>query len=316
MPVRFGLVVSGQNPGGMPPPETFRQLAVLAEELGFDSIWSTDHLSFVNPILEGLISLAAMAGYTQRVALGVGVLLLPLRHPSLVAKQVASLDYLSGGRTIFGIGVGGEGAKDFEAVEIPRNERGARTDEALGVLRRLWSGEAVSHHGRFYSFEDIQITPAPLQRPGPPIWVGGRSPAALRRTGREGDGWLAYPASPKRVAADWDVIRSEADAAGRSADDIVFGQTLTIAVAGDTQQAKRQVAEHLSARYGRSYDPEKVTSFSVVGPPDACSEQLQAYIETGVRHFVFIPTGPPEGVLEEVEQLYQQVVGPLADSLP
>ncbi len=300
----------------MPPPERFRALAQRGEALGFDSLWTTDHISFVNPILEGLVALAALAGATERVALGVGVLLLPLRHPSLVAKQVASIDYLSGGRTILGIGVGGEGAKDFEAVEIPIRERGARTDEAIDVLRLLFTGESVSHAGRFFNFSDVHIAPPPLQRPGPPIWVGGRSEAALRRTGRHGDGWLAYPASPERVRSDWEAIAREADACGRSVDEIVFGQTLPIAVAPDAAQAKNQAALHLSERYGRSYDPEKVARFAVAGSPAACVERLHQYIEAGVRHFVFIPTGPPEGALDEIAQLYETVIEPVARSLP
>lgn len=300
----------------MPAPGTFCELAQRAEALGFDSVWTTDHISFVNPILEGLIALAALAGATDRVALGVGVLLLPLRHPSLVAKQVASLDYLSGGRTILGVGVGGEGSKDFEAVGISRTERGARTDEAIEVLRLLWSGEAVSHHGRFYDFDEVHIAPPPLQRPAPPIWVGGRSRAALRRTGRVGDGWLAYPASPERVAGDWQTICREAEAEGRSPEEIVFGQTLPIAVAPDIGQARRQAAAHLSERYGRRYDPEKVARFAVAGPADACVEQLQAYIDAGVRHFALIPTGSAAAVFEEVEALYRGVIEPLAAAQP
>ena len=118
MSVCFGLVVSGQNPEGMPSYDFYRKTAIQAEKLGFDSIWSTDHISFVNPILEGLIALAHLSGCTQRIKLGIGVLLLPLRHPTIVAKQFASLDFLSGGRTILGVGVGGEVKKDFEAVEI------------------------------------------------------------------------------------------------------------------------------------------------------------------------------------------------------
>lgn len=312
MRIRFGLVVSGQNPEGMPSSDTYRTLAIEAENLGFDSIWSTDHISFVNPILEGLIALAHLSGCTKKITLGVGVLLLPLRHPSLVAKQFASLDFLSGGRTILGVGVGGEGKKDFDAVEIPINQRGGRTNEAIEIVRKLWGGEPVTFKGSFYSLNDIHIEPCPIQKPGPPIWIGGRSPAALQRTSLMGDGWLAYPTSTRQVQKDWDTIRKGAEGAGRSSEAITFGQTLTIAVADSKEKGSEQIAKHLSARYGREYDPRRVSEFSISGPPDACMNQLEAYVKTGVRHFVFIPTGHPSQVSEEIDRLYKDVLNPFS----
>lgn len=310
MSVCFGLVVSGQNPEGMPSYDFYRKTAIQAEKLGFDSIWSTDHISFVNPILEGLIALAHLSGCTQRIKLGIGVLLLPLRHPTIVAKQFASLDFLSGGRTILGVGVGGEGKKDFEAVEIPLNQRGGRTNEAIKIVRELWKGAPVTFSGSFYKLENISIDPPPIQTPGPPIWVGGRSPAALRRTYMLGDGWLAYPSSSKRVRKDWDVIRRGAESAGRSAEEITFGQTLTIAVTDSLKKGRDQVARHLSARYKRPYDAQKVSEFSIAGPPEACVEQLNSYIKIGVRHFVFIPTAPPSQMNDEIGRIHSEVLQP------
>ena len=194
MTVRFGIQGSGQHVGGSPDPATLRAIAAEAEAAGFDSIWASDHLSFVNPIHEPLVALGMFAATTERIALGTSVLLLPLRHPALVAKATASLDVLSGGRLLLGIGVGGEGEKDFQAAGVPRSERGARTDEAMGVLRALWRGGPVTHHGRFHAFTDVEIAPVPARPGGPPLLVGGRSPSALRRAGRLGDGWLAYMA--------------------------------------------------------------------------------------------------------------------------
>ncbi|HKP19632.1 MAG TPA: TIGR03619 family F420-dependent LLM class oxidoreductase, partial [Gaiellaceae bacterium] len=174
----------------MPDPAVFREVAARAEELGYDSIWAGDHISYRNPILDIVVALSTFAAVTERITLGAGIVLLPLRHPSVVAKEFASLDYVSGGRVILGVGVGGEGAKDFEAVGVPVRERGARTDEALRALRALFGEQQASFGGRFFSFDGISIEPRPAQPGGPPLWVGGRSEAALRRAATLGDGWI------------------------------------------------------------------------------------------------------------------------------
>src|SRR6202008_920201 len=128
---------------------------VRAEELGYDSIWAGDHISYRNPILDIVIALSTFAAVTERITLGAGIVLLPLRHPSVVAKEFASLDYVSGGRVILGVGVGGESGPDFEAVGVSPRERGARTDEAMQALRALFGECPSSFAGRFFSFEGI-----------------------------------------------------------------------------------------------------------------------------------------------------------------
>ena len=127
----FGIQGSGQHVDGAPDPGVFRELAQTAEDLGYDSIWAGDHISYRNPILDVVVALSTFAAATERITIGAGVVLLPLRHPSVVAKEFSSLDYVSGGRVILGVGVGGEGEKDFEAVGVPVRERGARTNEAM-----------------------------------------------------------------------------------------------------------------------------------------------------------------------------------------
>ena len=151
MTVAFGIQGSGQQTDGAPDPGVFRELAQQAEELGYDSIWAGDHISYRNPILDVVVALSTFAAVTKRITIGAGVVLLPLRHPSVVAKEFSSLDYVSGGRVILGVGVGGEGEKDFEAVGVPVRERGARTNEAMRALRALFSGSGT-FSGRFFSF--------------------------------------------------------------------------------------------------------------------------------------------------------------------
>jgi probable F420-dependent oxidoreductase len=197
--VAFGIQGSGQQVEGMPDPARYRDLAQAAEELGYDSIWAGDHISYRNPILDIVVALSTFAAVTERITLGAGIVLLPLRHPSVVAKELASVDYVSGGRVILGVGVGGEGEKDF-AVGVDPRERGARTDEAMRALRALFGEQPASFQGRFFSFTGIEIQPRSFQPGGPPLWVGGRSEAAIRRAAELGDGWIPIFVSPARLA--------------------------------------------------------------------------------------------------------------------
>lgn len=312
--MRFGIMASGQHPEGMPDPSELRAVAHGAERLGFDSLWVGDHLSFKNPILEGIVALTALAAWTEAIALGTGVLLLPLRHPSLVAKQVASLDYLAGGRVVLGVGVGGEGDKDFEAVQVPKNERGARTDEAIEVLRRLWTGAAASYEGRHYRFRDVVVQPPPARPGGPPVWVGGRSAAALRRAGRRGDGWLAYMVSTEGFAEGWSTVSAEAAARGRDGA-VTPALMLPTCVADDADVARRQLSDHLSKRYGRPYERHVIERYCAAGTSEEVRHRVAGYAEAGLRHVVFLPGGPPHRRLEELERLASEVVTPLKGAL-
>jgi probable F420-dependent oxidoreductase len=312
-PVSFGLQGSGQHVDGAPDPRWFREVAELAEASGFDSLWAGDHLSFVNPILELTVALSAFAAWTERILLGAGVLLLPLRAPGLVAKQIASLDYLSGGRVVLGVGVGGEGPKDFEAAGVPAGERGARADEGIAALRVLFAGGPAAFSGRFYRFEGVAVDPPPVRPGGPPILVGGRSDAALRRAGRLGDGWLAYMVSPDRFARDFAAVRRHAEDAGRDPGLLEAGLVVPAHVGDSGRRARRRTQEHLSRRYGRPFEARHVERYCVVGTPEECRERLEAYAAAGVRHVVFNPAGPADGVLEECRRLAAEVVAPLRE---
>lgn len=310
-PLHFGITVSCQQVQGPLDPAGMKAISQRAESLGFDSIWATDHIAFQNPILEAVVALSAMAGWTERITLGTGVLLLPLRHPSLVAKQFASLDFISGGRVILGIGVGGEGAKDFDAVEIPRGERGARCNEAIDVVRRLWAEQPASHSGRFFQFDDVRMEPPPVQPGGPPLWVGGRSKAALRRVAERCDGWLAYFVSPERFRRDWATVRELADAAGRDASRLTPAFTAAIAMDADSAKAQKRLAAHLSKRYGMDFDNQRVRSLAIAGTPSECRDRVAEYVESGATSFVFLLTGPVEAMVEETEQIFEEIAKPL-----
>lgn len=298
--VRYGLQGSGQLTHRLPDPGRYRAVAELAEELCLDSLWAGDHLSFHNPILDWGVALSVFATVTRRIGLGSAVVLLPLRHPSVVAKTAGSLDWLSGGRLILGVGVGGEGEQDFAAAGVDRRERGARADEAIEALRALFRPPSA-HRGRFYAFEDVSIAPG---RPGgPPIWVAGGSPGALRRAGRLGDGWIPYMLSPRRYAEGLAAVRAHAAGAGRDPDALVPAAVLFTCVGDDGPAVREAMREHLSIRYGMRFEPHHVERLCVGGTPDECAARIAEYRAAGVRHFSLNPAVSDAQLLEQVERI-------------
>lgn len=166
------------------------------EALGFDSVWTSEHILFYGPTLDATVTLGACAALTERVKLGTAILLMPLRSATVVAKAISTADILSGDRVIRGIGVGGEFPQEFEATGVPVNERGTRTDEAIRVVKQLWTEDDTSFHGRWTNFDGVTMQPKPPQPGGPPIVVAGRSAAAQRRAARLGDGYMPYLFTP------------------------------------------------------------------------------------------------------------------------
>lgn len=199
--MKFG--VHGLNRGSCSFPETALRVAQTAEAGGFESLWVADHLVMPDPrpewyhleptfrMLDPLVSLAFLSAHTRTIRLGTGVVILPQRHPVVIAKQLASLDVLSGGRLIVGVGVGYVEA-EFQAVGVPFEERGPRTDEYLGAIRTLWAAPQPLFAGQFVAFSEIQAHPQPLQQPHPPIVIGGSSAAAYRRAVQQGHGWYGF----------------------------------------------------------------------------------------------------------------------------
>jgi len=296
--LKFGISL-GLYPFGVPEPDFLFRFAERAEELGFDSISLGDHIVMHSPLLEPLTVLSAFAARTKRIALTTGVLLLPLRNPAVVAKMVSSLDYLSGGRVICGVGVGGENPKEFELCGIPLQERGRRTDEAIVILRKLWAGSHVSHSGHFWQFEDASMDPKPVQRPGPPIWVGGRSDAALRRAALLCDGWVAYLVAPERYAASLEKIRGFAAAAGRDLSAFTPAHHQFIYVAPNRELARDKAIAYLSKNYNQPFEGI-VERYCALGSPADCVRWLERCAESGVQHVILRSTCGPEDLLEQM----------------
>jgi probable F420-dependent oxidoreductase len=300
--LRFG-VSSG---GGLHPPARQWDLARHVETLGYDSLWTGDHVSFHNPMYESLTLLASYASITTRVRLGTAVYLLALRPPAIAAKVTATLDALSGGRLIFGVGVGGENPKEFELCGVPHRERGARVTEAIDAVRALWHDTPASFHGRFTSFTGVSIDPKPVQRPAPPIWVGGRSDAALVRAGRQGDGWVSYVVQPERFARSLDKVRGAAQSAGRDLANFTAAHLAFVTLGGDWESAKAEWVRGLTKRYNQDFEP-LAKKYGIIGTAEQCAEQLERFRAAGCGYVIVNAIGGPEREMEQLERFAKDV---------
>ncbi len=260
------------------------------EEAGADSLWVGGHVASPNPGPEAVISLAQLAGMTTRATVGTAVLLLPLYPPAIVAKQVAELDRLTGGRVVLGVGVGGEYPAEFTACQVPSSERGRRADESIGLLHALWKGDAVTHNGPFYPMAGVRIHPSPVQAGGPPILVAGRKGKSVRRAATLGDGWIPYQCSPRAYDASVREIREHATSAGRDLDGYVWALWTYINIDADGHRARRETVE-LMKRYGQVHDDRIVDHVTVSGTPSEARRRLHEFVDAGVDHFVFAVIG-------------------------
>jgi len=299
--MRFGVQL------GFKPPAEQWALVQRIEALGFDSVWTGDHVSFHNPLYESLTLLATYAPITRRIRLGTAVYLLALRAPAIAAKITSTLDVLSSGRLIFGVGVGGENPKEFAVCGVPHRERGARVTEGIEVVRALWQGAPASFKGRFTQFEGVSIDPKPLQTPAPPIWIGGRSEAALSRAGRQCDGWVSYVVQPERYAQSVDKIRAAAAVAGRRVDDFAFGHLAFVTLGRDWESAKAVWAAHLTRRYAQDFEP-LARKYGIIGTPEQCAEQIARFAAAGCNYMLLNPIGDPQDESEQVERLAADVL--------
>lgn len=284
-------------------PEPERRWLEAVEQLPVDSVWQGGHLLPPSATGEVITRLALLTAWTERVAVGTAVLLLPLYHPVVLAKQLADLDARSGGRLRVGVGVGGEFPKEFEAVGVPLAERGARADESIDVLRTLWRGGPVSHAGPFFSFDDVELraVQAPVegggsgsggapggQQGGPPIIVSGRRRPAMRRAARRGDGWMPYLVSPGAYARSVQAVREEAADAGRDLAGFEWMLYLYTCIRADGDQARREVADFLGRAYG-DRPPEMLDRIAPAGTPEEVAARVQPYVDAGVRHLIVSP---------------------------
>lgn len=266
-----------------------------AEALGLDGLIAGDHVTFYGYGNDGLITLTAAAAVTERIELKTAVYLLPLRHPVPVALQVAQLDQLSMGRFVLGIGVGGEDPHEFWSSGVDPSTRGARTNEAIEVLKRLWTEDGVTFAGRHFQLDDVTVYPKPF-RPVP-IFVGGRSDAALRRAGRLGDGYTGIWLTPERFREAAERIAEAALAAGRDPAEIELGMQYWTSVSDDRDEARALVSEGMESTYRMPF--ERFERYTPFGAPGEIAEYLAPFIEAGARHINLVPVqDSPEAAME------------------
>jgi probable F420-dependent oxidoreductase len=293
--------------------DEMQALVRLVDDCGYDSLWVGDHIAFAVAIFDPLLQLAQAAVVSRRLKLGTNVYLVPLRHPVPVAKQVATLDHLSEGRLIFGVGVGGEFPKEFAACGVPLAERGARLTAAMPLLRQLWSGAPVSYNGRYFgAFSDVSMQPPARQPGGPPIWVGGRADAALARAGRLADGWISYVITPETYRAGIEKIAAAAEAAGRKIARFGTGHLLFARLDTSYEQALDAAAATLSHRYAMDFR-RAAERYAALGRPEQVAARIRAFHDAGVRHLVLDLVGPYEERPQQIEEFARDVLPLLAD---
>lgn len=275
------------------------------EDLGVDSLWVGGHVSAPNGAPEAMVQLARLSALAERARIGSSILLLPLYPPALVAKQIADLDRYTGGRVTLGIGVGGEYPGEFRACGVPIAERGARTDEAIALIRRLWSAEEISHPGPFFPMEQVRIHPAPAQPGGPPIVVAGRKDPAMRRAARLGDGWFPYLYSPRAYAQSVEKIRAFAAEAGRDLAGFEWMVFLFTNIGDDGDAAREEMAAFLGETYSQDFR-QMVDHVTAAGTVDEVTARVQQFVQAGARHIVFT-VGAREGRLEMMRRLLAEV---------
>ena len=297
----------------LPRIDELADLVKLVDDSGYDSLWAGDHISFPVAILDPLLQLAQAAVVSRRLTLGTSVLLLPLRHPTPVAKQVITLDHLTEGRLILGVGVGGEFPNEYAACDVPHNQRGARLAEGVTVLRKFFTGTQVTHHGKFYGpFQDVPMNPPPRQQAGPPIWFGGRQDPALRRIGRLGDGYLSYVVTPEMYRAALVTIEQAATQANRNPITFGTGHLLFTRLDHTYEQALDRATETLSARYAMDFR-KPAQRYCALGTPEMVAERIRKFHAAGVRHVILDMLGPYEQKADQITWFANEALPLLAD---
>lgn len=289
---------------GLPETASLLTLAERAESLGFDSVWAGDSL-LARPRHDPLTLLAAVAARTRKVELGTAVLLPALRNPVVLAHQVATLDRISEGRLILGVGIAADVPAiraEFEAAGVPFDKRVGRLVEGLALARALWTGKPVDWEGR-WKVKAAVLGPTPHRPGGPPIWVAGAVAAARQRTGRLFDGWFPNSPGVSEYKTQWAEVTEAARAAGRDPATLTGAMYLTLAIDDDTARADAKLNDYLEQYYGVPPLATRKRQMSYAGPAAGAAAWLKAYADAGASHLVLRFAGDHERHLETVAGL-------------
>lgn len=280
----------------------FWALVDALEAGGWDSIWLSERVR--SNLFDPLAAMAAIAGRTQRLKFGMSVLVVPGRNPVLLAKELATIDVLSAGRLVPAFGLGSDAPSEHEVFGVARGERAGRTDEAVVLMKRLWTEDDVTFDGAYYRTSSLSVGPKPVQLPCPDVWFGGHSEAAARRVGRVGDGWLPSFIAPDEYVARRKLIDETADLNGRAVDPEHYGAL--VPYLPDSSAGADAVLAAIAARRP-GIDPETI----IARGPTALRGRLEGFVASGASKFVVVPVVPPPDWLGELETLQSLVVSPL-----
>ncbi|MGH7278945.1 MAG: LLM class flavin-dependent oxidoreductase [Candidatus Rokuibacteriota bacterium] len=289
----FGLAIKNfVGPAETPDIDGLLAYAQRAEELGFESLWAWDHVILgvepAFPILDALGTLTAIATRTRRIKLGTGVLVLPLRNPTVLAKTAGTLDVISNGRLILGVAAGWY-AREFDAVGVPFKQRGRLFERNFEILTRLWAEDRVTLQADEFNLREAVMRPKPAQRPRPPILVGGYVDAVLKRAATKGDGWLTYFYTPESFRRSWDKVLGFAREAGRDPRTLTATNQLAIYVGRSRTETEEPMRTWLRTEWDVAAWSESTIEHAIRGSVDECVEQLRAHAESGVHRLILIP---------------------------
>jgi alkanesulfonate monooxygenase len=292
----------------MPDVHGLVEYGVKMEQLGFDSLWVWDHIllgvepNF--PIVESLTLLTAIAARTTKIKLGTGILVLPLRNPVVLAKQLACMDLLSNGRLLMGMASGWY-KREFDAVGVPFEKRGKIMDENLEILMRFWTEPMVKGEYAYHKIPAGVMYPKPVQQPRPPILIGGYVDRVLKRAALSGDGWLTYFYRPESFARSWAKIRDFAKEGGKDPDTLLNGAQLPIRIGKSRVEVEPGMMEWLGKEWDYAAWSESTKDSAILGTVEECVEQLKAHLAVGVQKIIFVPY---RYEMEQIEIIAREII--------
>src|SRR6266542_55297 len=289
----FGLALKNfVGPGEHPDMDGLYAYAARAEALGFESLWAWDYVILgvepAFPILDAVGTLTAIAARTRRIKLGTGVMVLPLRNPTVAAKALGTLDVISKGRLILGVAAGWY-AREFDAVGVPFKQRGRLFERNLEILTRLWTEDRVTLQVDGFNLREAVMRPKTAQRPRPPILIGGYVDAVLKRVATKGDGWLTYFYTPESYRKSWAKIVAFAREAGRDPATLTGTNQLAIYVGRSRAETEQPMRQWLQTEWDVAAWSESTIDHAIRGGVDECVSQLRAHVESGVDRLILIP---------------------------
>jgi probable F420-dependent oxidoreductase len=291
----------------MPDARALIEYGVRMEKLGFESIWAWDHIllgvepSF--PIHEALTMLTAIAARTEKIRVGTGILVMPMRNPVLLAKELATIDHISNGRLLVGAAVGWY-KREFDSLGVDFSRRGKIMEQSLEVINRLWTEDRVDGEYPPNNLRGAVFQPKPLQKPRPPILIGGYVDAVLKRAATKGDGWLTYYYTAESFARAWAKIRGFAEEAGRDPDTLISTNQLPICI-GARAKIEAPMKQWLQTEWDYASWSESTMESAIMGTVEECVEQLEPHLATGIDRIIFVPYRYEK---EQVEAVAQEII--------